>query len=136
MGFIKSEEILHKKIRMPGNIPKAVKIMDIIGKFEEDALQFIDLTSNDIEAKNNYFPLINRCNEILKKLNSFEQFGKDYGFNIQTYNNYFDFINDLEKDQNDKKLINTSQIHLNNQISNDEYFDTIEQEIIENYIKN
>ena len=135
MGFIKSEEILHKKIRMPGNIPKAVKIMDIIGKFEEDALQFIDLTSNDIEAKNNYFPLINRCNEILKKLNSFEQFGKDYGFNIQTYNNYFDFINDLEKDQNDKKLINTSQIHLNNQISNDEYFDTIEQEIIENYNK-
>ena len=51
MGFIKSEEILHKKIRMPGNIPKAVKIMDIIGKFEEDALQFIDLTSNNIEAK-------------------------------------------------------------------------------------
>ena len=58
MGFIKSEEILHKKIRMPGNIPKAVKIMDIIGKFEEDALQFIDLTANDIELLEQRIPEI------------------------------------------------------------------------------
>ena len=122
MGFLRSEEVLHKKIRMPGNIPKAVKIMDIIGKFEEDALQFIDLTANDIEAKNNFFPLINRCNEMEKQLSSFEQFAKDFGLNVETYNNY-EFIIDLERDQNNKKL------------SNEEYFDSIEQEISDGYNK-
>ena len=59
-----------------------MKKKDIIGKFEEDTLQFIDLTSNDIGTKNNYFPLIKSCNEILKKSNSFR---KDYGFNIKIY---------------------------------------------------
>ena len=58
MGFIKSEEILHKKIRMPGNIPNAVKVMEIIGKLEEDALQFIDLTANDIELLEQRIPEI------------------------------------------------------------------------------
>ena len=122
MGFLRSEEVLHKKIRMPGNIPNAVKVMEIIGKLEEDALQFIDLTANDIEAKNNFFPLINRCNEMEKQLSSFEKFAKDFGLNVETYNNY-EFIYDLERDQNNKKL------------SNEEYFDSIEQEISDGYNK-
>ena len=36
MGLLKGEKIVHKKIRMPGHIPKAVKILEKIGKYEED----------------------------------------------------------------------------------------------------
>ena len=51
MGLLKGEQIVHKKIRVPEHIPKAVKILEKIGSFEEDVLEFIDLTENDIEAK-------------------------------------------------------------------------------------
>ena len=51
MGLLKGEEIVHKKIRMPGHIPKAVKILEKIGSLEEDIVEFIDLTENDLEAK-------------------------------------------------------------------------------------
>ena len=61
MGLLKGEQIVHKKIRMPGHIPKAVKILEKIGSFEEDVLEFIDLTENDIEAKKAFSPLIKRC---------------------------------------------------------------------------
>ena len=39
---------------MRGHIPKAVKILEMIGSFEEDVLKFIDLTENDIEAKKSF----------------------------------------------------------------------------------
>lgn len=51
MGLLKGEEIVHKKIRMPGHIPRAIKILEKIGSFEEDVMEFIDLTENDLEAK-------------------------------------------------------------------------------------
>ena len=61
MGLLKGEEIVHKKIRMPGHIQKAVKILEKIGSLEEDIVEFIDLTENDLEAKKSFFPLIRRC---------------------------------------------------------------------------
>ena len=60
MGLLKGEEIVHKKIRMPGHIPKAIKILEKIASFDQDVLEFIDLTENDLEAKKSFFPLIRR----------------------------------------------------------------------------
>ena len=119
MGLLKGEEIVHKKIRMPGHIQKAIKILEKIGSFDEDVLEFIDLTENDIEAKKSFSPLIQRCENMEIKLNCLEKFANEFNIPIDYYKSYSEFNLALNKDQEKR------------QIKDNAYFDYIEQEIID-----
>ena len=119
MGLLKGEEIVHKKIRMPGHIPRAIKILEKIGSFEEDVLEFIDLTENDLEAKKSFFPLIRRCENMEIKLNSLEKFADEFNIPIDNYKTYSEFKNALNQDQQKR------------QIKDNTYFDYVESEILE-----
>ena len=119
MGLLKGEEIVHKKIRMPGHIPKAIKILEKIGSFEEDVMEFIDLTENDLEAKKSFFPLIRRCENMEIKLNSLEKFADEFNIPIDNYKTYSEFKNALNQDQQKR------------QIKDNTYFDYVESEILE-----
>ena len=119
MGLLKGEEIVHKKIRMPGHIPKAIKILEKIGSFEEDVLEFIDLTENDLEAKKSFFPLIRRCENMEIKLNALEKFADEFNIPIENFKNYSEFKQALYQDQQKR------------QIKDNTYFDYVESEIID-----
>ena len=119
MGLLKGEVIVHKKIRMPGHIPKTIKIMERIGSFEEDVLEFIDLTENDLESKKSFFPLIRRCEIMEIKLNALENFANEFNIPIDNYKNYSEFKSALLQDQQRR------------QIKDNTYFDDVESEIID-----
>ena len=119
MRLLKGEEIVHKKIRMPGHIPRAIKILEKIGSFEEDVIEFIDLTENDLEAKKSFFPLIRRCENMEIKLNSLEKFADEFNIPIDNYKTYSEFKNALNQDQQKR------------QIKDNTYFDYVESEILE-----
>ena len=119
MRLLKGEEIVHKKIRMPGHIPRAIKILEKIGSFEEDVMEFIDLTENDLEAKKSFFPLIRRCENMEIKLNSLEKFADEFNIPIDNYKTYSEFKNALYQDQQKR------------QIKDNTYFDYVESEILE-----
>ena len=121
MGLLRGEEIVHKKIRMPGHIPKAIKILEKIASFDEDVLEFIDLTENDLEAKKSFFPLIRRCENMEVKLNALEKFADEFNIPIENFKSYAEFKNALYQDQNKR------------QIKDNTYFDYVESEIIEEY---
>ena len=57
--------MVHKQIRIPKDI--AFDVMDRLGKLE-DAVEFIDLTKDDLEAKKNFGGMIKRCDEMEKKI--------------------------------------------------------------------
>ncbi len=42
--------------------------MNELGKLEEESIEFIDLTKNNIEAKKGYLPMIHRCEEAERKI--------------------------------------------------------------------
>jgi V-type H+-transporting ATPase subunit a len=119
MGLLKGEEIVHKKIRMPGHIPKAIKILEKIGSFEQDVLEFIDLTENDLEAKKSFSPLIKRCENMEIKLKALEQFANEFNIPIDNYQTYSEFKSALSKDQEKR------------QIKENTYFDYVESEILD-----
>jgi len=57
--------MVHKQIRIPKDI--AFDVMDKLGKME-DAVEFLDLTKDDMEAKKNFGGMIKRCDEMEKKV--------------------------------------------------------------------
>ena len=57
--------MLFKRLRMPKSI--AHSVMNEIGNLE-DAVEFVDLTKDDQDAKKNFLQLIKRCDEIKKKI--------------------------------------------------------------------
>ena len=57
--------MIHKRIRIPKDI--AFDVMDELGKLD-DAVEFIDLTKDDAEAKKNFGSMIKRCDELDKKI--------------------------------------------------------------------
>ena len=57
--------MVRKKIRIPRE--NATEVMDELGKLE-DAIEFIDLTKDNLEAKKNYGPSIKRCDETEKRI--------------------------------------------------------------------
>ena len=120
MGVFRSEEILHLKLRMPGDIESSVRIMDAFGKIEQDAIEFIDLTKDDIEAKKNFQPMIKRCEEMENKISNFIKCSNDFNQKYFSYSSYIHFIKDLENDQMSRDL------------SFGSYFDVVESEIIDN----
>ena len=61
MGFFRSNKVLHLRIRMPNDIEGLMRIMDILGKTEIEALQFIDLTKEVPDSKKKLFINIKTC---------------------------------------------------------------------------
>ncbi|MCQ2819521.1 MAG: V-type ATPase subunit a family protein, partial [archaeon] len=120
MGLFRSEQIIHLKLRLPGNIEDAVKIMNEFGKLEKDAIEFIDLTKDDLEAKKNFAPMIKRCEDMDQKIEKFMKCAKEFNQKIYSYPNYRTFTADLEKDQALKSSANETS-----------YFDQLEGEIME-----
>ena len=57
--------MVHKQIRIPKDI--AFDVMDNLGRME-DAVEFIDATKDDVEAKKNFGEMIKRCDEMEKKI--------------------------------------------------------------------
>ena len=121
MGLLKGEKIVHKRIRMPSHIPKAIKILEKIASLDEDILQFIDITENDLEAKKSFSPLIKRCENMEIKLNALEKFANEFNIPLDHYKEYNEFKDALNKDQ------------LKRQIKDNTYFDFVENEILEEY---
>ncbi len=57
--------MVHKRVRIPKS--HANEIMNKLGRLE-NAIEFIDLTKDDYEAKKNYASLINRTEELDHKI--------------------------------------------------------------------
>jgi len=57
--------MVHKNIRIPKEI--VTEVMDELGKLE-DAIEFIDLNKDDLEAKKNFGSMIKRCDEVEKRI--------------------------------------------------------------------
>ena len=110
--------MVHKKIRIPKE--SAIDVMEELGKLD-DCIQFVDLNSRDFEQRKNYGNLIERCDIALKNIQMFENMTQLYQQNINKYQDYQSFRNDLENDirNMDKNLGGT-------------YFDLIENETNEN----
>ena len=66
MSFFRSETVLHKHIRLPGSISAAVKVLDKLGSFEADSIEFLDLTKDDYKASKTFTPMIERCENNLQ----------------------------------------------------------------------
>ena len=121
MGLLKGEEIVHKKIRMPSHIPKAIKILEKIASLEDPSLEFIDINENNLEAKKSFLPLIKRCENMEIKLSDLEKFANEFNIPIEHYKEYNEFKNALSKDQ------------LKRDVKDNSYFDFAENEILEEY---
>ena len=119
MGLFRSDKVSHLKIRMPAEIEGAVRIMDSFGRLEFDAIEFIDLNKDDLEAKKNFAPMIGRCENLSIKINNIIKYAFDFHQPIFKYKKYENFINDLDNDKEKRQLtLNT-------------YFDFLENEILE-----
>ena len=121
MGLLKGEQIVHKKIRMPSHIPKAVKILEKIASLEDPVLEFIDINENNLEAKKSFLPLIKRCENMEVKLNDLEKFANELNIPIEHYKEYNEFKTALSKDQAKRE------------VKDNTYFDFTENEILEEY---
>lgn len=56
--------MVHRQLRIPKDI--VFDVLDQLGKID-DAIEFIDLTKDDAEAKKNFGSMIKRCDEMEKK---------------------------------------------------------------------
>ena len=108
----------HKKIRIPRE--SANEIMRALGTMK-NAIEFEDLTKDDIEAKKNFGDMIKRCDEMKKKILDYHRICYDFHLPFINYKTFEEFTKDINDDiQNrDKKFGST-------------YFDLIENEIFEN----
>ena len=108
----------HKKIRIPRD--SANEIMRALGNLK-NAMEFEDLTKDDIEAKKSFGDMIKRCDDMNKKIYDYARICYDFHLPFNYYKTFEEFNADLTSDmtQRDKKFGST-------------YFDLIENEIIEN----
>ena len=110
--------MIHKKIRIPKE--SANEILLALGSLR-DAIEFEDLTKNDLEAKKNFSDMLKRCEESRKKIDDFIQISLDFHIPFYTYKTFDQFKSDLDSDikARDKKFGSV-------------YFDLLENEISEN----
>ena len=108
----------HKKIRIPRD--SANEIMRALGNLK-NAMEFEDLTKDDIEAKKSFGDMIKRCDDMNKKIYDYARICFDFHLPFNYYKTFEEFNADLTSDmtQRDKKFGST-------------YFDLIENEITEN----
>ena len=110
--------MVHKKIRIPEE--NANEILFALGKLK-NAIEFEDLTKNDIEEKKSFADIIKRCDEMKKKIDDFLQKCKEFNIPISTTSTFAELNAKLSADirSRDKKFGST-------------YFDLIEAEILKN----
>ena len=110
--------MVHKKIRIPKE--SANEILFALGKLK-NAIEFEDLTKNDLEAKKSFGEMIKRCDEMKKRIDDFLQICKEFQVPLNKNNTFYDLNSRLSLDmQNrDKKFGST-------------YFDLVESEILKN----
>lgn len=110
--------MIHKKIRIPKE--SANEILLALGSLR-DAIEFEDLTKNDLEAKKNFSDMLKRCEESRKKIDDFIQISSDFHIPFYNYKTFDQFKSDLDSDikARDKKFGSV-------------YFDLLENEISEN----
>ena len=110
--------MLHKKIRIPKD--SANEILFALGKLK-NAIEFEDLTKNDLEAKKSFGDMIKRCDEVKKKIDEFIQICNEFLLPIDNSSSFNELNSKLSEDmkERDKKLGQT-------------YFDLIEGEILKN----
>ena len=108
--------MIQKKIRIPKE--SANEILFALGKLK-NAIEFEDLTKNDIEAKKSFSDMIKRCDEMKKKIDEYLQICKEFQTPLSTNNSFNDLNSRLSLDikQRDKKFGLT-------------YFDLIEGEVL------
>lgn len=113
MSLFRSEEMTHKKLRMPRE--SATEIMLALGSLK-NAIEFEDLTKNN----KNFPEMIDRCEEMKQKIDEFTYYCYEYNIPFKNYLSFEDFNEDLNTDiQNrDKKYGAT-------------YFDLVENEILD-----
>ena len=120
MGFFRSNKILHLRIRMPNDIDGLMRIMDIFGKADIAAIQFINLTKDIPDSKKSFTSMLKRVEQMEIKTTRFMDYASEFQIKIHFYKNYDKFIEDIENDINIKGLTFST------------YFDYIESEVIEN----
>ena len=110
--------MVHKTIRIPKE--SANEILFALGKLK-NAIEFEDLTKNDIEAKKSFGDMIKRCDEMRKKIDDYIQICQEYQIPISSTNSFIELNAKLSRDiqERDKKFGTT-------------YFDLIEDEIMKN----
>ena len=108
--------MIQKKIRIPKE--SANEILFALGKLK-NAIEFEDLTKNDIEAKKSFGDMIKRCDEMKKKIDEFLQICREFQIPLSTTTSFNNLNSRLSLDikQRDKKFGLT-------------YFDLIEGEIL------
>ena len=118
MGLFRSEEMVHKKIRIPKE--SANDILFALGKLK-NAIEFEDLTKNDIEAKKSFADMIKRCDEMKKKIDEYLRMCEEFNIPLNKTNSFIQINSALSEDiqERDKKFGST-------------YFDLIEDEILKN----
>ena len=110
--------MVHKKIRIPKE--NANEILFALGK-TKNAIEFEDLTKNDLEAKKSFGDMIKRCDEVKKKIDEFLSIFTDFHLQEEKPST-FNEINarlSLDMKERDKKFGET-------------YFDLVENEILKN----
>ena len=45
-----------------------MEVMDALGKLETDSIEFIDLNKDNLEAKKNFAEMIQRCEDMDRKI--------------------------------------------------------------------
>ncbi len=45
-----------------------MEVMDALGKLEADSIEFIDLNKDNLEAKKNFAEMIQRCEDMDRKI--------------------------------------------------------------------
>ena len=110
--------MVHKKIRIPKE--SAIEILFALGKLK-NAIEFEDLTKNDLEAKKSFGDMIKRCDEMKKIIDQYHQLCNDFQIKINNSNSFTQINSSLSQDmkERDKKFGST-------------YFDLIEDEILKN----
>ena len=120
MGFFRSNKILHLRIRMPNDIDGLMRIMDILGKAEFSAIQFIDMSKEIPDSKKSFSSMLKRVEQMETKTTQFMNYASEFQIKVYLYKTYDKFIEDIETDINLKGLTFST------------YFDYIETEVIEN----
>ena len=120
MGFFRSNKILHLRIRMPNDIDGLMRIMDILGKAEFSAIQFIDMSKEIPDSKKSFSSMLKRVDQMETKTTQFMNYASEFQIKVYLYKNYDKFIEDIETDINLKGLTFST------------YFDFIETEVLEN----
>ena len=80
--------MVHKKIRIPRE--SANEILLALGSLH-DAIEFEDLTKNDLEAKKNYADMIKRIDECRKKIDDFIHISFDFHIPFYSYKTFNEF---------------------------------------------